>query len=58
MEMEIRDFVGEVTEDLPKFDARLAVFYQMRRKSPCFSYGDIRRSPLGEMSFNDQLNIR
>jgi hypothetical protein len=34
VEMEIRDFVGEVTEDLPKFDARLAVFYQMRRKTP------------------------
>ncbi|MCL4494041.1 MAG: hypothetical protein M1294_04415 [Firmicutes bacterium] len=23
--------------------------YQMRRKTPCFSYGDIRRSPSGEM---------
>ena len=24
------------------------IVYQMRRKTPCFSYGDIRRSPSGE----------
>ncbi|QSO47310.1 bifunctional metallophosphatase/5'-nucleotidase [Alicyclobacillus mengziensis] len=31
--------------------------YQMRRKTPCFSYGDIRRSPSGEFFLFSQ-NVR
>ncbi|MGC8483007.1 MerR family DNA-binding transcriptional regulator [Thermodesulfobium fumaratoxidans] len=39
--------ISEVSEkfDISKDTLR---YYQKRRKTPCFNYGDIRRLPLGK----------
>jgi hypothetical protein len=43
-----RKMLRQIDASLRIQSLRTVITYQMRRKTPCFSYGDIRRSPSGE----------